>query len=773
MRERIRTASRSLGLTVSRVRDWLRRVMPRVAIAAAVLFLLQWAFGNTRLYGAHLPGILLELVTFFVVSFTTVYFCFKGLRWLKRRLLWRVRRRLAITYLFVGLTPIVLLVILGFLFAISASIADMPRTVTMHLEETKKRSLMSARAIINGFSRLPADADDKRIKVWLDDQAALLQASLPGARVAVWRERAGSEDASAPGHDALPAQFTSGTVDESTSSVEPGGSAAIDSPLPEWLRGRNEWSGFAYLPLPEKVTEYFAPASIRSLVREEVNGRALTVLLVVPVSRQLVQEIRETTGVPVHPFFVDPKKAKLLDDAARSNNARPSNQGPSYSIDQDGKTIRIVEGGKEVIIDLRKDQFGDPMPNSPGPVFLNVTDWTSGVESQQVAFLFSWSFTEASKQILGGGGTVGKMLMQVLIAVAIFFLVLELLALISAAWMTRAVTSTVHRLYLATEFIKRGDFSHRVQVRSHDQLGELASAFNEMSANVESLLQERVKRERLEREVEIAADVQAQLFPRRVPDLLTVEVAAECRAARGVAGDYYDYVEVAPGLVMFALGDVSGKGLSASLVMSNLQATLRAQTTITAERLSIAERAVAVSAGGSDGNDKLLAHVVAEAHMDGAVSRNITNINTQLCHSTEANRFATLFLALYEDGTRSLRYTNAGHNPPILVRAGGLVERLTTGGMMTGAFEWAQYEEASVTMDAGDLLLIFSDGISEAENVEGAEYDEERLIRFAVQHRALSADKMRRALFEEIDAWAGERERGDDQTLVIIKSSRQ
>jgi sigma-B regulation protein RsbU (phosphoserine phosphatase) len=336
------------------------------------------------------------------------------------------------------------------------------------------------------------------------------------------------------------------------------------------------------------------------------------------------------------------------------------------------------------------------------------------------------------------------------------------------------VTGTVHRLYRATEFIKRGDFSHRVQVRSHDQLGELASAFNEMSANVESLLQERVKRERLEREVEIAAEVQAQLFPRRVPDLLTAEVAAECRAARGVAGDYYDYVEVAPGLVVFALGDVSGKGLSASLVMSNLQATLRAQTTITAERLSIAERAVAVSAGGSDGkSDKLLAHVVAEAHMDGAVSRNITNINRQLCHSTEANRFATLFLALYEDRTRTLRYTNAGHNPPVLVRAGGTVERLTTGGMMSGAFEWAQYEEASVTMGAGDLLLIFSDGISEAQNVAGEEYDEERLVRFAVRHRALSADEMRRAIFDEIDAWAGERERGDDQTLVIIKSSRQ
>src|SRR5918912_3019019 len=153
-----------------------------------------------------------------------------------------------------------------------------------------------------------------------------------------------------------------------------------------------------------------------------------------------------------------------------------------------------------------------------------------------------------------------------------------------------------------------------------------------MSATVSSLLEERVKRERLEREVEIAAEVQAQLFPRRVPDLVTVEVAAECRAARGVAGDYYDYVEIAPGLVAFALGDVSGKGLSASLVMSNLQASLRAQTTITAERMEIAERAVAAasaSTGGSSSSasaERLQRARAAFTEMDGAVSRKITNI---------------------------------------------------------------------------------------------------------------------------------------------------
>jgi sigma-B regulation protein RsbU (phosphoserine phosphatase) len=755
------------------VRDWLRRVMPRVAIAAALLFILKGLFGDTRLYGSNLVGLFMELVTFLVISFTTIYYCFKGLRWLKRRLLWRVRRRLVITYLFVGLTPIVLLGMLGFLFAISASIAEMPRTVMMHLEEIKGRSRSSARALVTGLAHLPLDADERRIKAWLDDQNALLQASLPGARVAVWRDAAGGVDAAALGHSGA-AQFTSEPADEQA-HVAASERVPLGAPLPEWLRGRDEWSGFAFVALPEEVPEYFAPASVRALVRGKVNDRAVTLLLVVPVSPALAQELRQATGVKVHPFFIDPRKGKLIDNAARSNDAEPPVQGPNYTIDREHNQVIIDEGGKRVVIDLNKDQFGEPLPNnSAGPVFLNVTNWQSGEESEKVAFLFSWSFAEASKQILGGE-KVGKVLMQALIAIAIFFLVLELLALISAAWMTRAVTSTVHKLYRATEFIKRGDFSHRVQVRSHDQLGELAAAFNEMSANVELLLQERIILERLEREVEIAAEVQAQLFPRRVPDLLTVEVAAECRAARGVAGDYYDYVEIAPGLIAFALGDVSGKGLSASLVMSNLQASLRAQTTITAERLSIAERAIAVSTSDDGGatDDRLRRAHAVFTEMDGAVARKITNINTQLCQSTESNRFATLVLAIYEDRSRLLRYTNAGHNPPILVRADGTVERLTTGGMMIGAFDWARYDEASITLGADDLLLIFSDGISEAENQGGEEYGELRLVQFAVEHREFSADALRRAIFDEIDDWAGTQERGDDQTLVIIKGSRQ
>jgi sigma-B regulation protein RsbU (phosphoserine phosphatase) len=153
-----------------------------------------------------------------------------------------------------------------------------------------------------------------------------------------------------------------------------------------------------------------------------------------------------------------------------------------------------------------------------------------------------------------------------------------------------------------------------------------------------------------------------------------------------------------------------------------------------------------------------------------AVEQMAASINEQLCHSTDSNRFATLFIALYDDNTRQLRYTNAGHNDALLIRAGGSIEHLTEGGTVLGAFEWARYTEASATLERGDVLVIYSDGISEADNPRGAEYTESRLAHLVRKNRELTADELRQLIFTEVDNWTGGQERDDDQTLVIIKS---
>jgi phosphoserine phosphatase RsbU/P len=763
LRKRIRRAYAGWQRTFGHTRELLRRVMPRVAMAAALAFSLWLLVRNNSFYRSLFVGRAFGFITFILVCFTLVYYSLKGLRWLKRRLLWRVRRRLVITYLFVGLTPIVLLLLLGLLSAFGGSGQAMARIITAQLNATQRQTQMNARSLADSFARLPPGTADPAVQTWLDERTALLQSSLPGARVALWRAAPGGEDALGTGHNGN-AQYLSESKDESTRAIGPD-EPPTGAPLPQWMRGREEWSGIVFVP-PADEKEKFASASVRALARGTSPGGDFAVLLVVPISRALVQQQRDTTGIYLRPFFLNPELGRKASQAAVRAAQQQEGRGEPQS------TTAFEEGleqrAEEII---RKDQLGEPLDGTKYPVILSTTNWNNGETRENIGFLFDWSWALAGHQFWGGG-SAGETWRKALTMTGIVFLVLELLALLAAAWITRAVTGTVHKLYRATEFIKLGDFSHRVRLRSKDQLGELAVSFNDMAANIESLLHERVERERLEREVEIAAEVQAQLFPRRTPDLRTVHISADCRAARGVAGDYYDYIEVAPGLVALALGDVSGKGVSAALVMSNLQAALRAQTTITAERLSTAERAVAVSAAGSGGGGKLLAHVVADADLDGAVSRMTANINEQLCLSTDANRFATLFLAIYEERTRTLRYTNAGHNAPLLVRADGTVERLVTGGIMVGAFDWAAYEESFVKLRKDDLLLVFSDGITEAENADGCEYGEERLMQFAVKHRKMRADELQRAVFEEINDWSGTRERNDDQTLVIVKSNQ-
>jgi serine phosphatase RsbU (regulator of sigma subunit) len=751
-------------------REWLRRVMPRVALAAVALFLLRLFVRDTAVYRAT-PLRLLGPLTLVACVAVVLYYGVKLLVRLKRMLLWRVRRRLAITYLFVGLTPVVLLLALGALAATAGSTQAMARVVSVEIEATERHALEGARTLADAFARLPPTASDRDAQAWLDERAALLRATLPGARVSAWRARPG-EDPHSLG-EGWPAQLASDDTREEARGVGPDAARDAREPLPGWLGGREEWSGFAYIPPAEGSEHVFGTPSVRALARKGEGGRAVAVLVTVPVSRALVERYRETTGVSLHPFFLP-----LTREEARRRGWNISYNFGEVEVERDEEKAQPAPGEK--VVDLSRDQFGESLPrldgfNFPYPVIIDATDWRTSAHAPRWAFMVDYSWAESGKQFWSDA-VLGRRWWQALYIIAVTFLLLELAALLSAGWMTRAVTGTVHKLYRATESVKRGDFSHRIRTRSRDQLGELALAFNDMSANIEALLAERVEHERLKREVEIAHEVQAQLFPRSTPALATAGITGECRAARGVAGDYYDFVEVAPGLVAFVLGDVSGKGLSASLVMSNLQAALRAQVAIIAERLRAAGQGAAQPAAASAA---VAAEGLPPAEMPCgvtgtdsrcAVSNMAKSINGQLCRSTDANRFATLFLALYDDRARTLRYTNAGHNAPLLVRAGGEVERLWEGGTVLGAFDGLEFEEGQTTLAEGDLLVVYSDGLTEAQNAVGEEYGEQRLAELAASRRAETPENIRQDIFDEIDRWTGQAERGDDQTLVILKT---
>src|SRR5271167_4759070 len=248
------------------------------------------------------------------------------------------------------------------------------------------------------------------------------------------------------------------------------------------------------------------------------------------------------------------------------------------------------------------------------------------------------------------------------------------------------------------------------------------------------------RREKLNREIEIAREVQERLFPQRLPEISGLDYFGRCRTALGVGGDYYDFLALPDGKLGVALGDVSGKGIAAALTMASLQASLRAD----------AMRA---------GND---------------IAGLITRVNAMLYDASTEDRYATLFYAQYDPTTRRLSYVNAGHCPPILLRISAgdafTIERLDkAGGTVVGLIPECSYEQAGATLSPGDLLVIYTDGFSEAMNPQLEEWGEERLIEAIKACKGLSAKETITRIIQSADAYAAGAPQSDDMTLVILR----
>jgi sigma-B regulation protein RsbU (phosphoserine phosphatase) len=251
---------------------------------------------------------------------------------------------------------------------------------------------------------------------------------------------------------------------------------------------------------------------------------------------------------------------------------------------------------------------------------------------------------------------------------------------------------------------------------------------------VDQVASEISKRERMTREIEIAREVQFTLLPQTPPKVPGLDLAGHCRPAAGIGGDYYDFIplegEKAIGL---AIGDIAGKGIPAALLMAGLQAALRGQALV----------------GSRD------------------LARLMANINKLIFESSPSNRYATFFYGEYRDGV--FAYVNAGHNAPILLRADGRVERLEAGGPVIGLMEWAPFVEGSVDIRSGDLLLGYTDGVSECMNPRDEEWGEDQVIEILKRGRTLASDSLVTQVMKEADAFAAGAKQHDDMTLILMK----
>ncbi len=246
-----------------------------------------------------------------------------------------------------------------------------------------------------------------------------------------------------------------------------------------------------------------------------------------------------------------------------------------------------------------------------------------------------------------------------------------------------------------------------------------------------------VEQEKLRRDVALAVEVQKRLLPEKSPHSSVGELAAVSLPARSVGGDYYDFIEVGDHRIGIALADVAGKGVAAALIMSVVQASLRI---ISAERnVSLPELAA--------------------------------RMNRFLYRSTGANSYATFFYAQIDEANRQLRYVNAGHNPPYLVRSVAApadiadIEELATGGMIIGMFPHANYDEGTVDLRSGDVLVAFTDGVTEALSPTEEEFGEERLKDLLRRVAHLPVDEMSSQISSELKNWIHDAAQHDDLTL--------
>jgi sigma-B regulation protein RsbU (phosphoserine phosphatase) len=334
-----------------------------------------------------------------------------------------------------------------------------------------------------------------------------------------------------------------------------------------------------------------------------------------------------------------------------------------------------------------------------------------------------------------------------LFGVAILFLLVEVSSLVVGVSLARTITAAVHQLYTGTQRVMQGDFSNRIKVsKSSDQLATLSTSFNTMTENLERLLAVAKEKERLQAELEIAREVQEQLYPKEIPSMKTVRLTAFWQSARVVSGDYFDYQRLGEDQLALAIGDVAGKGISAALLMATIQSAMR---------MELHGSLRAAAPGGT---------VVRSL----STARVVSDLNQQLHQNTPTEKFATFCFGVYDETTGLFTYTNAGHLPPILIH-NGAATRLNVNGMVVGAFPFATYDQSQVQLQRGDLLVFFTDGITEPENEYGEMFGEDRLTQIFVKSADRPEQDIIAAVMEAVRQWSVSPERQDDMTLLVAR----
>jgi sigma-B regulation protein RsbU (phosphoserine phosphatase) len=488
---------------------------------------------------------------------------------------------------------------------------------------------------------------------------------------------------------------------------------------------------------------------LRAITHLQQDGKQWIVVSSVPLAKSLLDksQIGEIT------LFIPRRNKKGNIQIRMGGQAQPE--------DADYDISPYVTGGRLPSARGWWDKEGEPTSFIPYRSWKDGNELPGGVRIKtRPAALIT--------ELFSSKGEFAAAAMMVLIIIAIFFALIELIAIYIGYRLTRSITGSVYRLYQATQHINRGELKHRIEVRSNDQLAALQKSFNSMSESLEQLIAEQKVKQRLENELAIAQEVQETLFPRMDLSMQTLELYGVCKPARTVSGDYYDFLSGSVGSeqLTIAVGDISGKGISAALLMATVHSAVRAYQY--GQMPAIESVGATTLAGAAHVKTDTARGVMAPSEIQSPADV-LELLNRHLFHSTQPEKYATMFLGVWDGPTRTLTYSNGGHLPPIVISPDGSVRRLEEGGMVIGLFDEMVYEERSVVLSPNDIFVAFSDGVTEPEN-EFGEFGEQRLIDLILENRRQPLARISETVTTAVKDWIGANEQPDDITLVLARA---
>jgi serine phosphatase RsbU (regulator of sigma subunit) len=678
-------------------RYFLQTLPGRAIVVGLAIKLTLYVVG--RIVGGLPPFLtVVDTVAGLAVAAGAVYFVFRLVVLAQRRLLWRVRRKLILSYIFVGFVPALLIVafflLCGFLLFYNFS---------SYLVQSRLRAMSDqAHFLAQGTALEIQRAGGRDVASIVTRRQANAAAQFPGLSIAV-----------------VPVNRTCGTSSDArlaTSDsrlVTAGPWSHLDPPttIPAWI----DCGGFS------GVFAYAHPDThllLRSVGFPDSPRPGYAVVVDLLVNDPVRQQLRDETGVEIKNITAAP--------SSDTNQAQPLAGRPA------------------------PDREPRPSMNASGvlnnlPSLMEYRDWNTGaagILNVTAAVSIPELYDKISAAEGNVGRTFGQGLLLVLFVIGALFLIIQVIAALAGFSLAKSITGSVHELFTGTERVRQGDFTHKIAVRSDDQLGELSGSFNQMTASIEDLLREAAEKKRLEEELRIAHEIQMSLLPQGPLRMRGVSVTALCVPAREVGGDYYDLLPLDEHRLGVLIADVSGKGTSAALYMAELKGLI-----LSLSRIHRSPRDLLVTAN----------RLIAE-HLD-------------------ARSFITMTYAVLDLQKGTMTYARAGHTPLIYVPGapGSRAQILTPDGLVLGLkidngemFE-RLLQEATIDLRAGDLFVLFTDGISEAMNARDDCFGEGRLGQLVETHAHLPSDELRERVLREISAFVGDAPQHDDMTMILLK----